>query len=209
MWFFPPVLAKVEPAEEQQEGKNNDRHTDPVGFCERHDRWPDFDAYVREEATKALNEIFGGGTLNCRFTHVYTDGPAPYYSYSGAYRAGDWREQDWQFKQAASDAVMKAGGWARNKFVGTQVAGKTLGVIGLGRIGREVARRAAGLDMLVVALDPFVTAARAAGCRVMTGRDLCIDQAVDAFRLFTGFEPSREHIGAAFDAVIAKRNEAK
>ena len=43
----------------------------------------------------------------------------------------------------AADAVMKAGGWDRNKFVGTQVAGKTLGVIGLGRIGREVARRAA------------------------------------------------------------------
>jgi D-3-phosphoglycerate dehydrogenase len=62
----------------------------------------------------------------------------------------------------SADAVMKAGGWDRNKFVGTQVAGKTLGVIGLGRIGREVARRAAGLDMQVIALDPFVTAARAA-----------------------------------------------
>jgi len=56
---------------------------------------------------------------------------------------------------------------------------------------------------------PLLTAARAAGCRVMTGRDLCIDQAVDAFRLFTSFEPSRERIGAAFDAVIAKRNEGK
>ena len=56
---------------------------------------------------------------------------------------------------------------------------------------------------------PLLQAARAAGCRVMTGRDLCIDQAVDAFSLFTGFAPSREHIGAAFDAVIAKRNEAK
>ena len=56
---------------------------------------------------------------------------------------------------------------------------------------------------------PLLTAARVAGCRVMTGRDLCIDQAVDAFRLFTGFEPSRERIGAAFDAVIAKRNEGQ
>ncbi len=74
------------------------------------DRWPEFDAYVREETHKALNEIFGGGTLNCRFTHVYTDGPAPYYTYSGAYRAGDWREQNRQLKQAASDAIMKAGG---------------------------------------------------------------------------------------------------
>jgi shikimate dehydrogenase len=56
---------------------------------------------------------------------------------------------------------------------------------------------------------PLLQAARAAGCRVMTGRELCIDQAVDAFRLFTGFEPSRERIGAAFDAVIAKRGEPK
>jgi shikimate dehydrogenase len=56
---------------------------------------------------------------------------------------------------------------------------------------------------------PLLQVARAAGCRVMTGRELCIDQAVDAFRLFTGFEPSRERIGAAFDAVIAKRGEPK
>ena len=56
---------------------------------------------------------------------------------------------------------------------------------------------------------PLLQAARAAGCRVMTGRDLAIDQAVDAFRLFTGHEPSRERIGAAFDAVIAKRGEPK
>ncbi|MFO0798138.1 MAG: phosphoglycerate dehydrogenase [Gemmataceae bacterium] len=65
-------------------------------------------------------------------------------------------------KVAAADAVMKAGGWDRNKFVGSQLAGKTLAVVGLGRIGREVARRAVGLDMTVVALDPFVTAAKAA-----------------------------------------------
>lgn len=56
---------------------------------------------------------------------------------------------------------------------------------------------------------PLLQAARAAGCRLMTGRDLAIDQAVDAFRLFTGHEPSRERIGAAFDAVIAKRGEPK
>jgi D-3-phosphoglycerate dehydrogenase len=62
----------------------------------------------------------------------------------------------------AADAVMKSGGWDRNKFVGTEVAGKTLGVVGLGRIGREVARRAKAMDMRVIALDPFVTAAKAA-----------------------------------------------
>ena len=62
----------------------------------------------------------------------------------------------------AADAVMKAGGWDRNKFLGTEVTGKTLGVIGLGRIGREVAKRALGLEMSVLAFDPFVTPAKAA-----------------------------------------------
>jgi len=57
---------------------------------------------------------------------------------------------------------------------------------------------------------PLLLAARAAGCcRLMTGRELCIHQAADAFRLFTGLEPSRERIGAAFDAVIARRNEPR
>ena len=56
---------------------------------------------------------------------------------------------------------------------------------------------------------PLLQAARARGCRVMTGRELCIYQAADAFRLFTGLEASRERIGAAFDAVIAKRNEPR
>jgi D-3-phosphoglycerate dehydrogenase len=59
-------------------------------------------------------------------------------------------------------ATVKGGGWDRNKFVGTQVAGKVLGVVGLGRIGREVAQRAKGLGMTVLALDPFVTPAKAA-----------------------------------------------
>jgi shikimate dehydrogenase len=56
---------------------------------------------------------------------------------------------------------------------------------------------------------PLLQAARAVGARLMTGRELCIHQAADAFRLFTGLETSRERIGAAFDAVIAKRNEPR
>ncbi|MCS6866906.1 MAG: phosphoglycerate dehydrogenase [Gemmataceae bacterium] len=72
----------------------------------------------------------------------------------------------------AADATMKAGGWDRNKFVGTEVAGKTLGIVGLGRIGREVARRAKGLDMRVIALDPFVTAAKAAELGLETAAHL-------------------------------------
>lgn len=60
-----------------------------------------------------------------------------------------------------ADAGMKSGKWDRGKYVGAQVATKTLGIVGLGRIGREVARRAAGLDMKVVGYDPFLAAERA------------------------------------------------
>jgi shikimate dehydrogenase len=53
---------------------------------------------------------------------------------------------------------------------------------------------------------PLLQAARARGARVMTGRELSIDQAVDAFRLFTGREATQESIASAFDAVMARRN---
>lgn len=57
----------------------------------------------------------------------------------------------------AAHARLKAGAWERSSFLGSQISGKTIGVIGLGRIGREVARRAHGLDMRVIVYDPFVT----------------------------------------------------
>ena len=57
-------------------------------------------------------------------------------------------------------AALKAGTWDRQRFTGIEVAGKTLGVLGLGRIGRQVAQRALGLGMRVVAYDPFVAAER-------------------------------------------------
>ncbi|MFH1784582.1 MAG: phosphoglycerate dehydrogenase [bacterium] len=52
---------------------------------------------------------------------------------------------------------LKAGEWKRKEFTGTEVMGKTLGIIGLGRIGAEVAKRAVGFGMNIVAYDPFVT----------------------------------------------------
>ena len=74
------------------------------------DKWHDLDAHVRQSATRALNEVCGGGSLNCRFTHVYPDGPAPYYTYAGAYRSGDCAGQQAAIKKAASDAILEAGG---------------------------------------------------------------------------------------------------
>ncbi|MGE0598695.1 MAG: phosphoglycerate dehydrogenase [Dehalococcoidia bacterium] len=59
-----------------------------------------------------------------------------------------------------ADASMRAGKWDRKTYVGTEVRGKTLGVIGLGPIGSEVARRGLGLDMRVLAHDPYVAEER-------------------------------------------------
>lgn len=56
---------------------------------------------------------------------------------------------------------LQSGKWERSKFMGFEVRGKTLGLIGLGRIGTEVARRARGLEMQVVAYDPVVSTERA------------------------------------------------
>jgi shikimate dehydrogenase len=55
---------------------------------------------------------------------------------------------------------------------------------------------------------PLLTAAKAKGAEVMTGRDLAIYQAADAFELFTGLKPSSVAMGNAFDAVVAKRYAA-
>ncbi|HDD60966.1 MAG: 3-phosphoglycerate dehydrogenase [Chloroflexota bacterium] len=54
-------------------------------------------------------------------------------------------------------ASMKAGKWEKKSFVGSEVSGKTLGLIGSGRIGSAVADRAIALGMTVVAFDPYVT----------------------------------------------------
>jgi D-3-phosphoglycerate dehydrogenase len=56
-----------------------------------------------------------------------------------------------------ADASVRAGEWKRNVFVGTELTGKTIGIVGYGTIGRIVAQRCLGLKMNVVVYDPFVT----------------------------------------------------
>lgn len=70
---------------------------------------------------------------------------------------------------------MHTGIWDRKKFVGIQLHNKTLGVIGLGKIGAGVAKRAQSFDMTVIAYDPFVSAERAEslGVRLVELEELC------------------------------------
>ena len=63
---------------------------------------------------------------------------------------------------AAADASLRDHKWDRNKFIGAQLAGKTLGIVGLGRIGQAVAARARAFDMRVMGFDPFLSPDRAA-----------------------------------------------
>ncbi|HKZ96389.1 MAG TPA: phosphoglycerate dehydrogenase [Hyphomicrobiaceae bacterium] len=61
----------------------------------------------------------------------------------------------------AADRSTRAGKWEKSKFLGVQVCGKTLGIIGCGNVGSIVAERAAGLRMKVLAYDPFLSEERA------------------------------------------------
>jgi D-3-phosphoglycerate dehydrogenase len=62
----------------------------------------------------------------------------------------------------AADASTQAGKWEKNRFMGVELTGKTLGIIGCGNIGSIVASRGLGLKMRVIAFDPFLSAERAA-----------------------------------------------
>jgi len=60
-----------------------------------------------------------------------------------------------------ADTSLRSGKWERSKFVGTELFGKTLGVVGLGKIGSEVTKRARAFGMRVIAYDPFLSAEHA------------------------------------------------
>jgi D-3-phosphoglycerate dehydrogenase len=68
-------------------------------------------------------------------------------------------------------AHVRSGQWKRNQYQGTQLAGKTLGVVGMGRIGRAVANRALALEMTVVGFDPYFSSATALDGKVRMIRD--------------------------------------
>jgi D-3-phosphoglycerate dehydrogenase len=107
---------------------------------------------------------------------------------------------------AAADASVRAGKWERGKFIGAQLAGKTLGIIGLGRIGREVARRAAGLDMKPVGYDPFLSTDRAAqlGIEAVAGLEQLLPR-VDFLTVHTPLTAETTNLIGAKELGMMKR----
>ncbi|MGI6354888.1 MAG: ACT domain-containing protein [Lentisphaerae bacterium] len=73
-----------------------------------------------------------------------------------------------------ADIDTRQGGWEKKKFMGRELTGKTLGIVGLGNIGQLVAKRVAGFDMKVLAYDPIVATQRAAelGVKLTTIEDV-------------------------------------
>lgn len=73
------------------------------------DRFESLDKRVREAVTETMQRECGGGILSCRFTHLYPDGPAPYYTFIAPGREGRLLDQWLAIKRAAGDALMKEG----------------------------------------------------------------------------------------------------
>src|SRR5215467_479954 len=106
-------------------------------------------------------------------------------------------------KVPQAHASMSAGKWDRKQFQGIELSGKTLGVLGMGRIGTEVAKRALVFGMRVVGYDPFLTEARAKALGIeLTGE---LDQVYRDADLITVHMPVTEQTrGMLNTAAFAK-----
>src|SRR5262245_61306262 len=97
----------------------------------------------------------------------------------------------------AADASMKQGKWDKKSFLGEEVRGKLLGLVGLGRVGQEVARRAKAFAMTVIGHDPYVKSSVASelGVELVSLDDLC--RRSDYISLHLPVTPETRHL---FDA---------
>ncbi len=97
---------------------------------------------------------------------------------------------------AAAHQSLREGRWDRKNYMGTQLADKTLGIVGLGRIGQEVARRAVAFGMRVLGYDPFLSPEQAAKLgidKVENVAATCCPQ-VDYLTVHTPLTPETKHL---------------
>lgn len=95
---------------------------------------------------------------------------------------------------APADASMKMGEWERKKFMGVELYGKTLGIIGLGRIGAEVAKRALSFGMRVLAYDPFLTPEKVSDSEIEAVSLNNIFSEADYITVHTPLTPDTKHL---------------
>lgn len=102
-----------------------------------------------------------------------------------------------------ADATTRAGGWEKKSLEGAELAGKKLGILGLGRIGLEVARRARAFDMELIACDPYASqvAAREAGVKLLSMEQVLAE--ADYLSLHLALTPETQQIlnAAAFERI--------
>jgi D-3-phosphoglycerate dehydrogenase len=107
---------------------------------------------------------------------------------------------------AAADASLRGHKWDRTKFMGVQLAGKTLGIVGLGRIGQAVAARARAFDMNLVGFDPFLSPDRAAELGIeMHDSVRGMLPHVDYLTVHTPLTPETRHLVGREELTILKR----
>jgi D-3-phosphoglycerate dehydrogenase len=94
-----------------------------------------------------------------------------------------------------ADASVRGGSWQRKNFQGVELHGKTLGIIGMGRIGGELSRRAVAFGMRMLAFDPYLSAARARSLQVDLVEELDdLLTAADFISLHTPLTPETKHL---------------
>src|SRR5690348_7561610 len=98
-----------------------------------------------------------------------------------------------------ADASTRSGKWEKKKFLGHELRGKTLGIIGLGSIGREVVKRARAFEMRIIAHDPYVTAKLAADLGV---------ELTDLRRLYAASDYITLHVAATPETIGMLSHEA-
>ena len=104
-----------------------------------------------------------------------------------------------------ADVHLRAGLWERSKFVGTELFGKTLGIVGLGKIGTEVAKRAQAFGMRVVASDPFLSTERAQQLEVQLIDLKTIYAEADFITVHTPLTAETKHLIGAAEIAQMKR----
>lgn len=109
-------------------------------------------------------------------------------------------------KISIADKSIKEGKWGKNKFMGTQLAGKTLGIVGMGRIGSQVAIRCKAFAMEILVYDPYISEDTASKLGVtMVDLDTLLKDA-DIITIHVPFTPETKHLIAQREFEIMKKN---